>query len=359
MKNKKILMICFAALCFRSINGVDFNEFGAEIGKKIPTSLQQYRIVIAGFQSPKTEKAKSMARDLHAQLTAYLSRNGHQIVEREDISAILRESEFTQKGLIKGTHRDFFNGTQTDYLITGNLHKTGDDSYSVGIKIIDVRTWLVVFADQIELSQKKNIPTHDGIHTHDGFYYSVNAGFAYQTTAIAGYTGFDSLGINGSATLISSKMGWSLDESWVLSLNVHTLLFGTFGTPRIYSEPDIVTSRLDKSKELTVTLVGPGVTYYTPENYFATATIAPASVLYRDKQGATNIDSGFGLSLGLGREWWISNNWGIGFLVQATYSRVELEDIDVVISTSRGPYSDNNFVISTWSLSFAVTATYN
>lgn len=359
MKLWKFFMICFTALCAGSASGMDFNEFGAEVGKKIPTSLQQHRIVIGAFQSPKTEKAKSIARDLNAQLTAYLSRNGHQIVEREDIGAILREAEFTQKGLVKASHRDLFTGTQTDYLITGYVHKTSDEIYSVNVKIVDVRTWLVVFAEQVELTQKKKISSPDGVHTHDGFYYSFNAGFGYQTTAIAGYTGFDALGLNGSATMISSKMGWSLDNSWVVSLNVHTLLFGTFGTPRIYADPDIVTTRLDKSKELTITLVGPGITYYTPENYFATATIAPANVLYKDKTGATNIDSGFGLSLGFGREWWISSNWGIGFIVQATYSRVELEDIDVVISTSRGAYTDNNFVISTWSLSFAVTATYN
>lgn len=359
MKTNNFILICYAVLCAGSIYGVDFNEFGTEVGKKIPTALQQNRIVIATFQSPKTEKARRIARDLNAQLTAYLSRNGHQIVEREDIGALLREAEFTQKGLVKATHRDFFTATQTDYLITGNLNQTSDEIYSVNVKIIDVRTWLIIFADQIELTQKKNKPEPDGFHTHDGFYYSINLGFAYQTTTIAGYTGFDSLGLSGSATAISSKMGWSLDNSWVVSCNIHTLLFGTFGTPRIYAEPDIVTTRLDKSKELTITLVGPGITYYTPENYFATATIAPASVLYQDKKGATNIDSGFGLSLGFGREWWISNNWGIGFMVQATYSRVELEDIDVVIATSLGPYTDNNFVISTWSLSFAITATYN
>jgi len=339
--------------------GIELVEFGNTIGEKIPRKVLLARIAVSKYDVPPAEQNTNLAKGLSAELITYLAKNGSKVVERDDIGKVLREIELAQKGILKNSHQTLQGSEQIDYIISGTVYRLDNHSLRVATKIIDIRTLAVVFAEDTVISTPTIKNNLEGFHTHDGFSYNFNFGFGYQTTAISDYDTFSRLSLNGPASLLGMKFGWSLDTAWTLSLSFNTLFFGALGTPKINAEPNIITAQPDQTNQLSVTFVGPAVTYYFPSNYFATATIAPASVLYKDPMKETQIDNGYGFSVGLGREWWVSHNWGIGFLIQIAHSRIELKNIDVALTTTRGTVMDNNFVISTWSIAFGVSATYN
>ncbi len=99
--------------------------------------------------------------------------------------------------------------------------------------------------------------------------------------------------------------------------------------------------------------VGLGAAYYFGPNIFAAATLLDASIDVTDQSGNTllNSNDGLGLELLFGKEWWASDNWGIGFCGQLIFASMKGKDADVVLNQ-----------VPTWhatSLSLLFSATYN
>ena len=100
--------------------------------------------------------------------------------------------------------------------------------------------------------------------------------------------------------------------------------------------------------------VGLGAAYYFGPNIFAAATVLDSSIDVTDQNGNTLLDShdGLGLELLFGKEWWASDNWGLGVCGQLIVASMKGKDSDPVL----------NQVPSTWhatSLSLLFSATYN
>ena len=72
-------------------------------------------------------------------------------------------------------------------------------------------------------------------------------------------------------------------------------------------------------------MFGAGVTYYyMPVNLFASASagIGRFTISNNDNDTRTKTQSGFSFQLIVGKEWWVSNKWGLGAGI--SYSKTHL-----------------------------------
>lgn len=87
---------------------------------------------------------------------------------------------------------------------------------------------------------------------------------------------------------------------------------------------------------------------FSPTNIYIAGLIACAVSIIENSRNNYN-DFGLGTNLVLGKEWWISKNWGIGLAGYYHYSKIpEKED----------SYGVNNSIKNNY-YGVAVTATYN
>jgi hypothetical protein len=78
-------------------------------------------------------------------------------------------------------------------------------------------------------------------------------------------------------------------------------------------------SETASDQELDLFSVGPGVAYYfEPLGLYLSGTVTLAWMTMDDKNSDDDSktrrisDSGIGTSLTVGKEWWVSSNWGLG-----------------------------------------------
>ena len=75
-------------------------------------------------------------------------------------------------------------------------------------------------------------------------------------------------------------------------------------------------------------MLGIGVTYYLPENIFFSGSIGMAAFNLQDNTDEDNeiegqTDRGIGVQVAVGKEWWVSDNWGLGVSAAFTYGAAE------------------------------------
>lgn len=92
--------------------------------------------------------------------------------------------------------------------------------------------------------------------------------------------------------------------------------------------PDII-----DGVDLSHTLLGAGVTYYfMPINVFVGGSIGP-SIMSIEASGfegsRSDSDVGFGMRFEAGKEWWVSENWGLGLSGELQYSYVKFNEVPV------------------------------
>jgi hypothetical protein len=151
------------------------------------------------------------------------------------------------------------------------------------------------------------VESMEGFHTHDGFFLRVHAGIAatgFSSTQAGVKTNYSG---GGSSTGIA--MGGVIARDWIL--------YGAaFGTNT--SNPDKQVGGVSMMGDLGsigVGAVGPGVSYYFEHiNLYLSATFGLAGFTANDN-GGFKVDSsrsGAAFDLMLGKEWWVSRNWGMG-----------------------------------------------
>jgi hypothetical protein len=104
------------------------------------------------------------------------------------------------------------------------------------------------------------------------------------------------------------------------------------------------------SINVSLTGLGPGVVYYLePLNLYFSGTLALSNVTFSDSNDSSNseevTDFGVGASLALGKEWWVSNNWGIGVSTMFHLASMKVKDTDTRMTAA--------------AISFLFSATYN
>lgn len=180
-----------------------------------------------------------------------------------------------------------------------------------------------------------------GRHTHDGFYLRGQLGIGY-TRAEAKEV---DLAIKGASGSLNLELGYALINNFI----IYGKLFGTSTT-----NPDIevgdVTIEGDEGDDVASNYagIGVGVTYYfMPVNlYISGAVVANQLSVTQDGEREGETDSGVGLNLGLGKEWWVSDNWAVGIGAEVALGRIRSNEND-----------GDDWDVTSFSLLF--TATFN
>jgi hypothetical protein len=151
-----------------------------------------------------------------------------------------------------------------------------------------------------------------GYHQHDGFFMRVTAGLGY----------FSASESYGGATYTYSGLGESLSAAFGGTIAPNLILYGELlgtsvsnaslsygGATQPYSGTDV-----------TLFGFGPGLAYYVePVNLYLSGTLTFTQVSFTDTySGYPSGDSnlGIGLSFMVGKEWWVTRDWGIGIAGQ-------------------------------------------
>lgn len=87
----------------------------------------------------------------------------------------------------------------------------------------------------------------------------------------------------------------------------------------------------------SVFTLGAFINYYMPWNFFVTLSPMLTTINLEEDDDSLESDFGFGLRLEVGKEWWVSSNWGLGLSAYFLYSRNNLDDdIDIKMNTYSG-----------------------
>jgi len=160
-----------------------------------------------------------------------------------------------------------------------------------------------------------------GSHTHDGFYFRYNAGPGYL---------FNSAPQAGS-TLKVSGVGFSGSLALGAVIADNLALYGQI-VGAILSNPTVeFDGQSDTADGLDVNLagIGPGIAYYFAGNSYLAGTIALTQLTARTSRSRViDSEAGFGATLAGGKEWWVSDNWGLGIAGQILFASMKEKDAD-------------------------------
>lgn len=164
--------------------------------------------------------------------------------------------------------------------------------------------------------------TPPGYHTHDGFFLRLNLGFG--GTAMKTEVGPDELTISGTGAHLSIALGGALAPNLIL---YGALLINTASDPTFESNGVELQSR---DVTAGVVGIGPGIAYYFGQsNFFLSSTLALSQIsIQEDDREVANSELGIGVELMMGKEWWVSANWGLGVSAQLNVATIKHEDTD-------------------------------
>ena len=205
--------------------------------------------------------------------------------------------------------------------------------------------FLVLFA-VVTMATAESYP-----YTHDGFFMNIALGLGGQ--------GFD---LKGSGMVKGYKMnvkgdadGGSFEIDWKFGGRIlpFTILHATFlevgglGDLRLKAEYRGQSATIKNGEVMC--LYGVGATYYIyPYNFFVSGSLGSVKFGFSDEDDGvvkSASEFGFGFQLAAGKEWWISENWGLGASVAITYGSVDEDDEDLEMSAL--------------AISFMISATFN
>jgi hypothetical protein len=163
---------------------------------------------------------------------------------------------------------------------------------------------------------------HDG-----GFFFRVAPGGGYSRSAVE--EGGDRLALKGASGSIDFAIGAVVANNFAIHATV-----GGWGLV----DPKVEFNGLEedtRDTSLTMVTFGGGFTYYLgPSNVYLTAS-AGAAKLSLDLEGeSSDSDTGFAFDVGIGKEWWVSDRWGLGVSATAGYHSIPPGDAE---SHFKGP----------------------
>ncbi|HVV52961.1 MAG TPA: hypothetical protein VHO06_25090, partial [Polyangia bacterium] len=151
------------------------------------------------------------------------------------------------------------------------------------------------------------VESAEGFHTHDGFYTRIHLGIAA--------TSFSSTQAGTKTTYAGGGSSAGIAIGGVVARNL--ILYGAaFGTST--SDPSKQVAGNDVAGDLGnigVGAIGPGIAYYFEHlNLYLSATFGLAGFTAANNAGERLNSSGSGTAFELmvGKEWWVSRDWGLG-----------------------------------------------
>jgi hypothetical protein len=165
-----------------------------------------------------------------------------------------------------------------------------------------------------------------GYHQHDGFYMRLGFGLGYLRASDG------RLGTRETISGTAVGMDFALGATVARNLLVFGNLTMTSATDPTHTYAG--TSQTLTSSELSLWGIGPGVAYYLERlNLYFSGTVSISNVSLRDTSmsstgGGDLTHFGFGANLMVGKEWWVSSNWGLGAAALARFASMRMKDYD-------------------------------
>lgn len=192
---------------------------------------------------------------------------------------------------------------------------------------------LIALASLLIVSSFAGIANAGEARTHDGFFLRLALGAGSASAKIEPPGG--SLEFSGTASAINIGIGGRVSENLLL----HGTMWGW-----ALSDPDfdlkvtgVGSSSGTANGRLLMSAVGVGATYYfMPVNLYMSGSIGTGS-LTGDKDMKGDSKTGLALDLMLGKEWWVSESWGLGLAGYVDYISAKDNDILGVSETWKGP----------------------
>ena len=150
-----------------------------------------------------------------------------------------------------------------------------------------------------------------GYHQHDGFYVRLTAG-------IGGLRTNNSV---GGVDQTTSGGGPSMTFAFGGAMAPNVMLYGEMLiTGATNPQVDYAGTSRALGYDLTLFGIGPGVAYYfMPSNVYLSGTLAFSQVAESTTDNSSSSSDsvdvtkmGIGASFMVGKEWWVSSNWGLG-----------------------------------------------
>ncbi|MGE5394500.1 MAG: hypothetical protein ACM3P1_07120 [Candidatus Saccharibacteria bacterium] len=168
---------------------------------------------------------------------------------------------------------------------------------------------------------RENVQRSDGYHQHKGVYLNMNVGPAFVTVKdqLMDLNELYTRDYSGLGVLMDVKAGWSLRENLFLHA---TLISDKLNNP---STKNLKPGNQEYSRVTGIgdVMVGAGLTYYLmPSNLSFSYSMGLGKYSVSDPREThteINAKQGFFMQLKLGKEWWVSKDWGVG--VGVTYSK--------------------------------------
>ncbi len=150
-------------------------------------------------------------------------------------------------------------------------------------------------------------------HTHDGFFLQLDGGLGAMSSS-ASQGGID-MKLSGTAGEFSITLGGALTQSLVLGGQFWGV---TVSSPK-YELNGVSYGSADTT--LGLSAFGLNVTYYVmPLNLYLQATPSIGILSAKSGGSSASTENGFAIRLAVGKEWWVSDNWGIGLNVQYAHA---------------------------------------
>ena len=150
-------------------------------------------------------------------------------------------------------------------------------------------------------------------HRHLGFLLRMDLGAAYMSN-FASQEGL-SASLAGAGAAAGIVMGAAVSEDWILGGDI-------WGVSAF--SPTASAGGQSAASHQTLTLSGLGLNlthYFMPDNFYI--SFSPSLVLlYATNQNeglAGETSPGFGARLLIGKEWWVSDHWGLGLAGEAFF----------------------------------------
>ncbi len=182
-----------------------------------------------------------------------------------------------------------------------------------------------------------------GTRRHVGFFFRPDIGFGYLSSSES--AGSATATMSGFSGIAGVSVGGAVSENLILAAHVFDA---------VAINPDVSISGLGSTSTTDTTVsflgMGPELTYYfMPENIYLSGTLALTRLSVSSHGNTADTNWGAGGRLAVGKEWWVSDHWGLGAKAHVSISANE----DPVRGTSRSN------TLWTWGLGLAFSATYN
>jgi hypothetical protein len=176
-----------------------------------------------------------------------------------------------------------------------------------------------------------------GASMHDGLFLRIFAGYGKVTASESSGYGTDSY----------EKLGPTISTAVGGTIAHNLILYGEFLMTGLANASE--TGGSSSGRDFVVYSFGPGVAYYfEPINLYVSGTLALAKLDFIDRYPDT--DMGYAGSFTVGKEWWVSRDWGLGIAGQFNMASMKHYQVSYEVSEAQ---------MHVTTLSVLFSATYN